>query len=67
MITIKTEIQEFIVPDFVYPVAKVGKRQDGFSLLPTIPLGDLDEETLRDLCMQFREDVFEKARKQRGE
>ena len=58
------ELQPFTVPNFVRPVPKIGKREEGFIETPVIPLSDLSNDTLERLCEEFKKSVFEKARKQ---
>lgn len=57
------ELQPVQVPNFVRPVAPVGKRQDGFKELPAIPVSDLSVDTLEAVCAEFRRGLFEKAGK----
>jgi hypothetical protein len=68
-IVTEQELAPFTVPHFVGVVQKTGRRQDGFVGAPKYALGDLSDETLNDLCLQFRNDVLDRAaeqRKQRG-
>ncbi len=67
MIETKIQLRPFTVPNYVQPVGNAGKRQDGFRSVKGIKLGDLDQETIRDLCTQFREDVFARAMEQQRE
>lgn len=62
MVEIKMEVLPFPVPDKVFVKQKPGTRQEGFKQNPGIPLDELDAEALNDLCKQFREAVFEKAK-----
>lgn len=61
--TLEVALQPFQVPNFVRPVAKPGKKEDGFSETVAYPLSDLDSLTLDRLCEQFRNEVFRKAGK----
>jgi len=58
------ELRPFTVPNFVLPVARVGKREEGFQESPSFALRELSAETIDKLCKQFRHDVFMKAEKQ---
>jgi hypothetical protein len=57
------ELQPFTVPNYVRQSMPPVKRQDGWHEAPIHPLGDLDAETLAQLCDDFRRAVFEKAGK----
>lgn len=58
---LELELQPFTTPNFVrLAVDPVDASKEGFP----IPLKDLDAETLEDLCIRFRADVFKKAGKQ---
>ena len=59
----KVDLQPFMVPDCVSQNMPPVKRQDGWHPAPMHPLGDLDAETLAELCDDFRRAVFEKAGK----
>jgi hypothetical protein len=65
IIAIETKLQPFLVPEYVTHEAPPKARQDGFSLAPRIPLGELSDETLDALCAQFRTTIFAKATEQR--
>lgn len=64
---IKIKLKPFRVPNFVLVDAdRVGQRQDGFNPDNNgmkFELSQLDEDTLDELCEQFRADVFQKAGK----
>ena len=60
---IKVKINNFDVPTEVYQQGQVGLRQNGFVTSPSWKLSELDEDTLSDLCDQFRKDVFKRANK----
>lgn len=62
--TLQVELQPFMVPNFVRPVSKPGKREDGLAETGAYPLSDLDSITLDRLCEQFRSEVFRKAGKE---
>lgn len=59
--TLNIDLQPFQTPNFVRPVAKPVKREDGFQELPCYPLSDLDWSSLDKLCQEFRREVFRKA------
>lgn len=65
-LTIDLEIQDFKTPNFVVPVQKIGKREDGpgLELSQSIPLRDVPAELLDKLCKNFRREVFRKAERQ---
>ena len=63
MSSIKLELNDFRTPNFVIPKQSVGLRQDGFRPAEGIPLRELSVETLDELCLKFRADVFKKADK----
>ncbi len=57
------KLRGFTVPNFVVPEVPPLSREEGFHPSGSIPLGDLDPDTLSDLCDQFRFDVFKRAGK----
>ncbi len=63
-VTIEVDLQPFLVPNFVRPVEKPGKRDEGFAETVAYPLSDLDSNTLDRLCDQFRNEVFRRAGKE---
>jgi len=70
MSKVEVELQPMRIPNFILGVAKPGRKQDGFREGPKWSLSEISEETLSELCNQFRKDVFEKAGKvdpQKGE
>jgi hypothetical protein len=63
-ITMVVVLDPFPVPDKVWIQQPVKSRQEGFKPdLNYIPLSELDEQTLNELCDAFKQGVFEKARK----
>lgn len=54
--TIKRELKPFMAPNHVVESRTLGNG-------PSYPIADVDEQTLSDLCDQFRRDVFKKAGK----
>lgn len=57
-------LQPFTTPNYVHFVQKPGRREDGISEIPSVPLSELSVETLNALCDQFKKDVFKKAGKE---
>jgi len=65
MTTINLDLNPFPVPNSVSAKLPPGKKQDGFKIAPTIPLGELDDNTLHEMCDEFRTAIFARAYKQR--
>jgi len=63
MVKYSIKLHNFTTPNFVRKEARVGKRQDGIKFDEGIPLRDLEENTLSELCDAFRKEVFKKAGK----
>jgi hypothetical protein len=63
-VKIELKLRPFPIPDGVVIDRPPGLRQDGFIPAPVLKLGELDEETLEQLCEQFREAVYKKAGKE---
>lgn len=61
------ELEPFRTPNYVLTKAKVGRRQDGFENVPKFHISELSDETLNELCDQFRKEIFEKKAKGRVE
>jgi hypothetical protein len=59
----KIKLQPFQTPNYVMAEPKPGLRQDGMVECPKWHIRDVDEQTLSELCEQFRRDVFAKAEK----
>lgn len=66
MITHAVELLPFTVPSEVLVKKSPGLRQNGFLPNNGIPLGELSNETLEDLCEAFKREVFETAMRQRN-
>lgn len=67
MVKMKVDIAPFTVPNFVGTIRPARPRQEGFFTVPDghkMRLSDLDEETLDELCQEFRANVFRKAGKE---
>ena len=63
MATLKIEIAPFQTPNFARMKMLPGERQDGFRESQAIPLKDLSEEALTDLCRAWLCEVYDKAGK----
>lgn len=66
-ITHRIEILPFPVPTGVTVKQKPGSRQDGLKPVPEIPLSEIDQDTLNELCNDFRAAVFAAAGRRRPE
>lgn len=64
MTQIKLGLNPFQTPNYVSVKRPPRPRQDGWQESPTIPLRELDEQALSELCDAFRAEVFKKAGKQ---
>lgn len=64
-IEVKVKLQPFRVPNYVICEVPASRRQDGMQEAPKYKLSELDDETLDNLCRQFKDDVFAKARQSR--
>lgn len=62
MISVKTELQPFSVPNYVLVKGRPGLRQDALKEGMKYHVSELDEAMLEALCRQFRDDVFRKAK-----
>jgi CRISPR/Cas system endoribonuclease Cas6 (RAMP superfamily) len=60
---VEVELQPFTVPNFVLVKPRLGFRQEGITEAPKFALSELDEQTLEQLCAEFRRAVFAKAGK----
>ncbi len=63
MPTLKMDVNPWIVPNFVSLRMPPGKRQDGWTPAPGLPLSEVDPRTLADMCAAFRAEIFRKAGK----
>ena len=58
------EVQPWQTPNFIIGKMPARPRQEGFNIdAPKWSLAEVDEETLDKLCMDFRAEVFRKAKK----
>ena len=64
MAKLSVDLKPFNTPNFVVPLIANGKREDGYSSTPGIPLLEVDADTLSELCDDFRAEVFQKANKE---
>jgi len=55
----------FTIPDSVLLTLPPGTKQDGFTAGPKIPLGDIQDDILHEMCDDFRTAIFERAQDQR--
>lgn len=62
MATIKLQLEPFPVPKHVALVLPAGKRQDGMTPRPTLPLSELPDEALEALIEEFATNVMATAR-----
>lgn len=63
MVNINIKLKPFDIPDQVSVESKPGRRQDGIVMSPTFLLSELESDVLADLCQDFVDGVFTKARK----
>jgi len=63
MIEIKVKLKPFSLPNYVLIERPTRPRQEGFIEDPKYHLSELDDNTLEELCRDFRDGVFAKARK----
>jgi len=59
----KIKLRPIQTPNYVLAEARPGLRQDGMVECQKWHIGEIDEETLSELCDQFRRDIFKKAGK----
>jgi len=62
-LTVSLKIRPFTVPNYVLLELPPVGRQEGFAGNHSLPLSELDADTLDQLCYEFRKAVFQKARK----
>lgn len=67
MSSLEVQLNPFPVPDSLTIIQSPQPRQNGFSLPQTHLLGQLSDETLIELCDEFKASVLQKAVKQREE
>lgn len=57
----RVKLVPFAVTNYVMQEMPLGRREGGIVESPKYHLGELDNDTLSELCRQFREDVLAKA------
>lgn len=62
MATIEQKLKPFGTPNFVIIEQPPGRRQDGFKEAPSIPLRDVPEQVLLQMCEDFKQEVLRKHR-----
>jgi len=62
MSEIKIKLRPFQVPSYVLVEVKAKSKQQGFIEAPKYHLSDLDEQTLIELCDEFKINVLTKAK-----
>lgn len=56
------ELKPFMTPNFaIIKDGKIAQKQDGFQGSKSIALKDISQETLLEMCEQFKRDVLKKA------
>lgn len=60
---IQLKLRPFQTPNYVSVEGESKPRQEGLQELPKFALNELSEESLSELCDQFRFDIFKKAGK----
>lgn len=60
---VELKLKPFQVPNYVFSEHPPILRQEGFQESPKFALNELSEESLSELCDQFRTDIFRKAGK----
>lgn len=66
MTTIKQKLQPFQTPNYIKFATKPGKRQDGFKEVPKLHLHEVPEQTLIEMCDEFKRAVLAKHRNTDG-
>jgi len=62
MIKLNVELIPFNIPNYVIVKRPPRPRNQGFEEGPKYHISELDEDTLNQLCDQFKSDVLAKAR-----
>ena len=62
MLNTKIKLVPFRVPSYVIIERPVRPRQDGYLEVPRFHISELDDDTLTQLCDEFKSNVFKKAR-----
>lgn len=64
-ITTEVELMPFNVPNYVIVKMPPRPKQEGIHESPKYHLSELSEETLNQLCEEFRAEVFRKSKEPR--
>lgn len=59
----RVKLQPFQTPNYVIAEPKPGLKQDGMIESPKWHVREVDENTLSEMCDQFRRGIFDKAGK----
>lgn len=62
MADIKLKLKPFGTPNFVLLDAHPGRREDGIKETSSIPLSEVPEEVLVEMCDDFKQEVLRKHR-----
>jgi len=60
MAQIKLKLRPFTLPNFVHFENPTGKREDGVKFDNGISIEDLDEETIIEMCEDFKQSLLKK-------
>lgn len=67
MAEIKQKLKTPSVPNYIIiDNGAIGRKQDRFIESPKVSVGDLPDETIEEICKEWREQLFNVARKQRA-
>lgn len=61
-VTTKVKLQPIKTPNFVFAEEPPRSRSEGFKEGAKFHISELDDDTLDELCRQFKDDLFAKAR-----
>ena len=64
MANIEVKLQPIRVPNYILVETKIGKRQDGYKEVEKYHVNQLSENTLLELCDEFKRNLLAKANKQ---
>ena len=62
MAKIEQELLPFSTPNYVLVMPSPGRRQDGISKAPAIPLRHVPEDVLLQMCEDFKNEIMRKHR-----
>ncbi len=62
MPSVKLKLRPFMIPNYVLADAPPRPRQEGLQETPKFHLSELDDETLEELCAEFRRGVLARAK-----